>query len=801
MAELRYNPLLRDWTLVAANRQHRPDLPEGTCPFCPGSGKVPSNYTVLAYDNDFPVLLPNPPRPDEVGSELYRTHESYGKCELILYSSDHQARLPRLPIAQVRELVDLWAERTRALAEDPRHEYVLIFENRGPEVGATLSHPHGQLYALPYVPLKLRTEMDSFAQHRRERGDCLMCTINREEQRYQGRLLAETDRFVSYIPFFTDFPYGAFIVPKAHRPSLLELEDEERTDLARMLRWVIGGMDRLFDRDFPTMMVLHQRAVNGPLKDADFHFHIEFYPPLRGRESIKYLASAETGAWAPANPLRAEDTAPFLRSRIAQARDILEPHSEAHGQGQAHPGNAGARADLPLEEIRHDQRQAKEAAPDGEGPALGPDLSEASARSALSGVLAAFLALSPGPAEEVRAFFAPGRVNLLGEHTDYNGGFVLSAALETGTWALVRPRADGHFRFHSTLYPEKEVAVSTEDLVYRQEDGFANYPKGVLWALQNAITQGVSASQPRTTTDGRPDFPGADVLFYGTMPPNAGLSSSASLELATAVAVKALWDLDFSLEQLALLCQRAENQFVGVQCGIMDQFTVALGKADHALSLNCSTLEYRLIPANLEGFSWVITHTGKPRGLADSPYNQRRNECEEALSRLRAIRPDLAHLAGVRPEDWPDLAPLLLDGEHQPRDLLLRRARHVVFENDRAQWGARLLAEGNAAGFGRLMVASHESLREDYEVTGPELDALVEAAWQAPGCIGSRMTGAGFGGCTISLVRSDRVNDFIRYVGPRYKRQTGLEPRFYPSGIGAGARERTTELAGPWPGA
>lgn len=149
MAELRYNPLLRDWTLVAANRQHRPDLPEDACPFCPGSGKVPSHYGVLAYDNDFPVLFPNPPRPDEVGSELYRTRESYGKCELILYSSDHQARLPMLPLSQVRDLVNLWVERTRILAQNPRHEYVLIFENRGPEVGATLSHPHGQLYALP----------------------------------------------------------------------------------------------------------------------------------------------------------------------------------------------------------------------------------------------------------------------------------------------------------------------------------------------------------------------------------------------------------------------------------------------------------------------------------------------------------------------------------------------------------------------------------------------------------------------------------------------------------------------------
>ena len=320
MAELRFNPLLRDWTMVAANRQNRPDMPMGGCAFCPGSGKVPEHYTVLKYDNDFPVLSSHPPQPDDVATGIYQTAEAYGKCEVILYSSEHTTTLPQLPLVHIRTLVDLWTQRMVELAKDSKHDYVLIFENRGPEVGVTMPHPHGQIYAYPFVPQKLRVELDSFRHHREQTGHCLMCDINEEEQSFKQRMLFSTEYFLCYLPFFTDFPYGAFIASRSHKGSLMEFSDNEKTDLARALKWLTAGMDQMFQREFPYMMVLHQKPVNGPLAREDFHFHIEFYPPLRSRDHIKYLASSETGAWAPANPRRVEDTAVELRQAIAQAR-------------------------------------------------------------------------------------------------------------------------------------------------------------------------------------------------------------------------------------------------------------------------------------------------------------------------------------------------------------------------------------------------------------------------------------------------------------------------------------------------
>lgn len=325
MAELRYNPLLKDWTMVASNRQHRPDMPRDYCPFCPGSGKVPDSYDVYQYDNDFPALSPTPPLPDEVATGLFQTQEAYGKCEVILYSSDHTATLSQLSVAHIKKVVDLWADRFEALAQDPRHKYILIFENRGHEVGVTMPHPHGQIYAYPYVPQKIRVELDASKEHFEAKGNCLICDINNEEQSFAGRMLVETDYFLSYLPFFTDYPYGAFISSKNHKTNLLEFSDAEREDLARILKLVTAGMDGLFHREFPYMMVLHQGPVNSPdadIVDVSYHFHIEFYPPLRGENSIKYLASSETGAWAPCNPLAVEDTAVLLRESIRVQKEL-----------------------------------------------------------------------------------------------------------------------------------------------------------------------------------------------------------------------------------------------------------------------------------------------------------------------------------------------------------------------------------------------------------------------------------------------------------------------------------------------
>jgi len=323
MTELRFNPLLRDYTMVASHRQNRPQMPKDYCPFCPGSGHVPQDYEVFAYDNDFPALSPTPPEPDAVATDLYAVEEAYGKCEVVLYSPDHTASLSRMSVQHIRKIIDLWEERFRALEEDPRHKYILIFENRGAEVGVTMPHPHGQIYAYSYIPLKLRVELDSCEDHFHQTGRCLICDIKDEEQKQGVRVLKETPHFLCFLPFFTDYPYGAFIVSKAHKTAITDLTEVEKDDLAGLLKVLTAGMDTLFEREFPYMMAIHQRPVNGADVEQTYHFHIEFYPPLRSRDRIKYLASSETAAWAPCNPLAVEHTAIELRTAMIKASDLM----------------------------------------------------------------------------------------------------------------------------------------------------------------------------------------------------------------------------------------------------------------------------------------------------------------------------------------------------------------------------------------------------------------------------------------------------------------------------------------------
>ncbi|MCX6084918.1 MAG: galactose-1-phosphate uridylyltransferase [Caldiserica bacterium] len=315
MAELRWNPILRTWTMVASNRQTRPNLHADGCPFCPGSGKVPPDYDVLEYDNDFPALTTNPGEPDAAGSDLSPVAPNYGKCEVILYSPQHDASLHDLSVAHLTRLVELWTERQRVLSGDPRIKYIYPFENRGEEVGVTMLHPHGQIYAYPFVPLKIRTELDSTRAWYEEHGSCLFCDLTRNELSDGRRIILENASFAAYIPSFTDYPYGVFIASRAHKGSFTDFASSERSDLARILKTLTGGFDLLFGRRFPYMMCIHQAPVNSP-EDAGceqyYHFHIEFYPPLRNATTVKYYASSEMGAWAACNTLRVEETAPAL---------------------------------------------------------------------------------------------------------------------------------------------------------------------------------------------------------------------------------------------------------------------------------------------------------------------------------------------------------------------------------------------------------------------------------------------------------------------------------------------------------
>ncbi|TDQ41454.1 galactose-1-phosphate uridylyltransferase [Aureibacillus halotolerans] len=324
MAELRYNPLLDDWTMVSAKRQNRPDMPKDFCPFCPGSGKVPDNYDVLLYPNDFPVLSQTPPEPDDVGGGVYKTKKAYGQCEVILYSPDHQATMPDLSRQHMNQLIDLWSNTYDRLAKQQTSEYVMIFENRGKEVGVTMPHPHGQVYAYPFVPKKVRTELDACKAHYNKTGRNLFDDMLDEEKASGSRVVAETAHFLAYIPFFNDYPYGVYVVAKQSITSLNDMTEDVRYELGHLLQDVVGGMDLIYDKVFPYMMVMHPAPVNDADAGNYYRFHIEFYPPLRGETSIKYNASSETGGWAAANPTKIEDNAPILKAKIEAFQEKKE---------------------------------------------------------------------------------------------------------------------------------------------------------------------------------------------------------------------------------------------------------------------------------------------------------------------------------------------------------------------------------------------------------------------------------------------------------------------------------------------
>ncbi|WP_026487187.1 galactose-1-phosphate uridylyltransferase [Caldanaerobius polysaccharolyticus] len=324
MAELRWNPLLGDWVMIASHRQERPQMPKDWCPFCPGSGRVPDGYDVLEYDNDFPALMQNPPAPDDVETSLYKVSPAYGKCEVILYSPNHTITLPELEVEHIKKLVDLWSERFTALKRDERIKYIFIFENRGEVVGVTMPHPHGQIYGYSWVPLKIKRELELSRRHYEDTGQCLICRITEEEYDFKKRIIMENDHFVTYLPFFTEYPYGVFISAKRHVGTIDEFTPEERQAFAEILKYTTGTLDALFDYKFPYMMCMHQLPVNGEEDFSDcYHFHVEFYPPMRSRDKQKFNASSETGAWAPCNTTSPEEKAEELRRAYEKFKEKM----------------------------------------------------------------------------------------------------------------------------------------------------------------------------------------------------------------------------------------------------------------------------------------------------------------------------------------------------------------------------------------------------------------------------------------------------------------------------------------------
>ncbi len=361
-------------------------------------------------------------------------------------------------------------------------------------------------------------------------------------------------------------------------------------------------------------------------------------------------------------------------------------------------------------------------------------------------------------------FFAPGRVNLIGEHTDYSGGFVLPCAIQYGTYLLIRKTDDNLIKLASVNNPEKTF-IPVTDHFSKQAVRWFNYPLGV-------FEQFVEKSIP---------VGGMELLFYGDIPANAGLSSSASIEVVTAFALNHILNGGLALLDLVKMSQKAEHIFAGVNCGIMDQFAVGMGKANHAIFLNCNNLEYKHVPITLSGYKLIIANTNKPRSLADSKYNERVAECQLAVAFL-AERFSINKLGDLGYPQFFKAQDVI------PDEVIRKRARHVISENQRVLASVASLLKNDLAQFGALMNASHDSLRDNYEVTGFELDTLVEEACKIPGVLGSRMTGAGFGGCTVSLVRDDVIPAFIEKVGTEYKTKTGLTADFYVAEIGDGVR-------------
>lgn len=367
------------------------------------------------------------------------------------------------------------------------------------------------------------------------------------------------------------------------------------------------------------------------------------------------------------------------------------------------------------------------------------------------------------PATDI--FFSPGRVNLIGEHTDYNGGFVFPCALSFGTYLLLSPNNEQKINFRS-LNIDAVYSLALNQLTSPLANkAWANYPLGV---IAQFIKRGVSITQ------------GYDILFWGNVPAGAGLSSSAAMEVVTAFAFNELLGTGYDRTELAKIGQKAEHEFAGVMCGIMDQFASAQGKQDHAIYLNCDTLAFDLVPVKLEGIKVVVSNTHSPHHLDSGAYNDRVRQCQLAVQQIGAVRP-IKNLAELTQADFEQVEHAITD------EVAHRRARHVVGEVQRTKDAVEALQQGNIELFGKLMTQSHISLRDDYEVTGLQLDSLAEAAWKVEGVLGSRMTGGGFGGCTVSLVRDEAIPTFIEQVGAEYTEKTGLKADFYIAEIGDGA--------------
>jgi len=725
VSELRWHPFLEQWVITATHRQERTFLPpDDYCPLCPTQPggfptEIPSDqFDVVVFDNKFPSLQAPPPEPAVSGSDLLPVTPAAGRCEVVVYSPDHRGALATMALPRIEHLLRVWRDRYLALSADPQLRYVLVFENKGQEVGVTLHHPHGQIYAFPFVPPIPEKELAASRAHRERTGRCLMCDAMAEEQADGRRVVLAGERFVAWVPFHARWPYETYLAPRAHQRSMAEWTEADVADLAAVLKGLLLKFDARFQRPFPYMMVVHQAPIGAGADQADCHLHFEFYSPLRTADRLKYLAGCESGAGTFINDTLPEESAAALR--------------------RGGPRSVAA--------VRDPERLTRRLRAAGRRP-MPAALVEAFGEG--------------GPA--VRAF-APGRVNLIGEHTDYNDGFVLPMAIEAGIELAARPRAGREVRVRSVDFGETATFRLDQPIERDAAHPWSDYVRGVIREVQQA---------------GLP-VDGLDLAFSGTLAQGAGLSSSAALEVGTALVLQALAGFAMEVPRLARLCQRAENQFVGLQCGIMDQYASLAARAGHALFLDCRSLAFEQVPLDLGRHVVAICHSGVKHALVASEYNRRRQECEAGVAGLRARFPAIRALRDASLEQ--------LEACREALDpVVFRRCRHVIGEDDRVLRSVEALRAGELARFGRLMDASHASLRDDYQVSCPEVDLLVELARQGPGVLGARITGGGFGGCTVNLVERDALPHLRDVVLPEYQRRTGRVPRLFVSTAADGA--------------
>ena len=701
----------------AVQRETLPDYDPG-CYLCPGnrrsSGQVnPAYESTFAFDNDFAALTPDTPAPPAAApGSLMQAGQARGSCRVICFSPDHALTLPQMSLAALHQVVRTWIAESRELSQ--HYRCVQVFENKGAMMGCSSPHPHGQIWATDYLPDEVVLEDDRQRAYLAKHGRPLLVDYVAQELADGARTVVETQHWLAVVPFWASWPFETLLCPKRHTPRLIDLDDAQQRDLALALKRLTARYDNLFGVSFPYSMGWHE-APHDDSDAAPWQLHAHFFPPLQRSATIrKFMAGFEL---------------------LAETQRDLTPEQAA-------------------ERLR--------AVADELAPPANANSATAEREALIATVRAGFRAGFGG--EPTALARAPGRVNLIGEHTDYSEGFCLPCAIDFETLVAWRPRADGVVR---VLACDQGGAMDSfrlddGDITPTSEQPWANYVRGTLAAmLADGLTPG-----------------GADIAIAGNVPQGAGLSSSASLEMAVATAFEHGMGLQLAPGRKARLGQLAEHEFAGCMCGIMDQLASAAGEAGHALLLDCRSLQTETVPLPAD-VAVLVLHSRVQRGLVDSEYNLRRQQCQQAAAALG--------LTMLRDADIASVATLA----GRVPDAVLRRARHVVTDNARTLQMAQALRANDLQQAGRLMRASHASMRDDFEIVPPAVDELAaivnEVLAGLGGEGGARMTGGGFGGCVVALARTASVEAVREAVMRRYRSPGGEPALFWQCRASAGA--------------